>query len=132
MARTSFPVVPNNPPAKNYSFLTVVHSVRPIVEYLDRSFEWLRQLAEVANGSRRGKLNCVGDVTLTASSATTTLTDALIGPNSLIVFIPTTANAASAFQDGAFYVSARTKGSATITHTNDGNTDKTFVYGVIG
>jgi hypothetical protein len=81
-----------------------------------------------------GKSNNTGDVTLTANSATTTLEDKRIGPNSVLSFDPLTANASAALNDGSFYVSARatTKGQATINHTNNANTDKTFSYTVTG
>ena len=71
-----------------------------------------------------------GSVTLDASSATTTLNDRRIGPSSVIVFMPKTANAA-AEMDG-MYVSSRGKQTATLTHANDANADKSFGYAVLG
>lgn len=82
-----------------------------------------------------GKLNNLNSVTLTASATTTTLIDPNIGPNSLIVWDPLTLNAKAAFDNAAFYVSARgttTKGRATINHASSANTDQTFNYGVFG
>jgi hypothetical protein len=70
-------------------------------------------------------------VTLAASSATTTTLDnALISPESVIVLMPTTASAAAWMND--VYVSARTSGSATLTHTANSATDRTYAFAVIG
>ena len=77
-----------------------------------------------------GKLNVTGTITLTAGATSTTLTDSRIGSTSYIDFMPTTANAATAKAN--LYVSARTKGAATLTHALSANTDQTFVYVVIG
>jgi hypothetical protein len=94
----------------------------------------LFEIIIAVNELLEGNLNSVGSVTLTASSATTTLRDRRIGVDSVVSFMPTTANASAALNDGAFYVSGRaaTKGQATINHTNDANVDKTFDYTVIG
>ena len=136
MARQSYPKADNNPPAKRFSGLLANQNAgalsNSIAEYVVRLGDYLRRVTEVANGARDGKLNCVGDITLTPDSATTTLTDPLIGPYSSIAFMPTTANAGTAYGDGNFYVSALAKGSATITHANNSNSDKTFTYIVIG
>jgi hypothetical protein len=83
----------------------------------------------VASINQAGKLNCTGSVTLTAS-ATTTPTDPRIGAESVILFMPTTANAASAMD--ALYVSARETGEATLTHDSAADEDRTFGYIVIG
>jgi len=92
--------------------------------------ERLNDLVRVVNALLQGKLNAVGDVTLTANAAATTLTDSRIGPNSFIGFMPTTSNAAGALS--GLYVSARTDGSATLTHANAATVDRTFTYVVIG
>lgn len=65
-----------------------------------------------------------GTVTLTASATTTTVTDKSITSESVIALMPTTANAAAAL--GTTYVSARSKGSFTLTHANNAQTDRTF------
>ena len=49
----------------------------------------IRLISSVINNTVDGKLNATGDVTLTASATTTTLTDARIGANSIILFMPT-------------------------------------------
>ena len=92
--------------------------------------EHRRQLATLLNNTIKGKLNAVTSVTLAASSTTTTITDARIGPNTFIGLEPTTANAASA--RASLYVSARTKGSATLAHASSANVDQTFMVLLIG
>jgi len=91
-----------------------------------------RDLRSIVGEIRSGKLNAAdaSSVTLTPSVTTTTLTDSRIGAGSVILLMPTTANAAAAL--GGLYVSARTTGSATLTHANTAAVDKTFAYLVIG
>jgi hypothetical protein len=78
----------------------------------------------------QGKLNNTGTVTLTANSTTSTLTDPRIGINSVISFMPTTSNAAGAL--GGLYVSARGDGTATLTHANNAQADRSFAYTITG
>lgn len=92
--------------------------------------EHLRILADRINQLINGRSNAVGDVTLTANAASTTLTDARIGPDSFIGLMPTTSNAAAALT--ATYVTSRGKGTATITHANNAQTDRTFRYSIQG
>ena len=89
-------------------------------------------VAEVANGARRGKLSSIGSVTLTANAATTTLLDKNIAAQSKILLVPTTIDAAGEWGSGTMYVSAKTKESATITHTNSSGTNRVFDYFVVG
>jgi hypothetical protein len=90
-----------------------------------------REISEVVNNLVEGKSNNTGTVTLAVASATTTtLYDERIGYDSVIVFMPTTANAASAMTN--LYVSAKTQGSATLTHSANTSADKTYGYIVVG
>jgi hypothetical protein len=50
-----------------------------------------RQTAQAVNLLIDGKFNSTGTVTLTASAASTAVTDYRAGPDSVIVFTPTTA-----------------------------------------
>lgn len=97
---------------------------------------WLRIIAAKINQILRGKTNNVGTVTLTASSTTTDVSVAIgvFGANTVMVFEPTTANAATAFGSGSFYVSVRDPraGTYTITHPSTADTDKTFRVAYIG
>lgn len=110
---SGFPGIPQDPPAEG-----------------NRLREWLRRLSVVLQSALQGKLNCVGSVTLTVNQATTTLADARIGPESAILFMPTTLNAAAGLT--ALYVSARGKETATLTHANNAQADRSYDYAVIG
>jgi len=91
-----------------------------------------RQTAQAVNLLIDGKFNSTGTVTLTASADSTAVTDYRAGPDSVIVFTPTTANAAAEQGGGTMYLSARAKQGFTITHANNSQTDRTFLYIVIG
>lgn len=90
----------------------------------------LRSIVAVVIRLLQGKMNATTSVTLAAGTTTTTLTDQRIGPGSYVGLSPTTANAAGAV--ATTYVSAKTKGAATITHANAGSTDRTFDVLIIG
>ena len=92
--------------------------------------EWCRKNAEVANGLLDGKITATGRVTLTVSATTTTLSDRRIGASSIILFMPTTSNAAGALS--GLYVTGRQEGQATLNHASDANADKTFGYCIFG
>ena len=89
-----------------------------------------REISEVTNGVLNGKTNNTGSVTLNASSATTTtIYDERIGYNSVILLMPTTANAASVLS--TTYIGTTNKGNAVITHTANTITDKTYRYLIV-
>ena len=90
-----------------------------------------REISEVTNNILNGKTNNTGTVTLNASSSTTTtISDERIGYNSIIMLMPTTANAVASLTN--VYVSARAQGSATLTHSANTNADKTYGYIIVG
>jgi hypothetical protein len=89
-----------------------------------------REISERVNRLNQGKMNAVTTLTLTANAGSTTLTDKRIGGATWIGLMPTTANAAAAL--ATTYVSARGTGTATITHANDANVDKTYGVLLIG
>ena len=91
---------------------------------------WLTRLGNAVGNLMQGKSNNTGTVTLTALGTSTTLTDSRIGPKSVILFMPTTAAAAVAA--AGLYVSARTNGSATLTHAAAAAVDQSFGYAVVG
>jgi len=91
--------------------------------------EWCRKLAEVINRVRVGKLANAGTVTLTASQTSTTITNHLINPDSTIVLIPTSEDAAG---EVGYWVSTYGDGTAIITHANDSRTTRSFKYLVFG
>jgi hypothetical protein len=94
----------------------------------------VRAISRVVNGAMSGKINAIGEVTLTANVTTTVLTDARLAISSLVIFDPVTANAAAALYGGAVYVLSadRRNGAHTITHANNAQTDRTFKYLVVG
>jgi hypothetical protein len=79
-----------------------------------------------------GRSNAVGSVTLTAGAASTVVTDNNFAPGSVPRFTPTTANAAAEIGNGTMYVSARANKSFTITHANNAQADRTFLYAIQG
>lgn len=82
----------------------------------------LREIATVLQSAMTGKLNNGGTVTLTTSSATTTVTDARVGANTKITLTATAALSAAEVGAGGFYVSSKGIGSFVITHANNGGT----------
>ena len=91
-----------------------------------------REISEVVNNILDGNTNNKGSVTLTASAASTAVTDLRAGPESVVVLMPTTANASAEVGAGTIYVSARAKQTFTLTHANNGQTDRTYKYAIIG
>ena len=92
--------------------------------------EHRRRLARLGNSLLQGKTNNVIQVTLTAGSATTTVTDKRIGAYTGLFFSPLTSNAAGALS--SLYVSAQVNGSATLTHANTATVDRTFNVLLVG
>jgi hypothetical protein len=91
-----------------------------------------RQVAAVVNRVAQGKLNCTGSVTLAAGAAGTVVNDPRATAASVILLMPLTANAAAELGNGTVFVSARGKGSFTLTHANNAQSDRTFDFAVIG
>lgn len=90
----------------------------------------LTMIADAVNGLIDGKLNVVGTLTLEANTTTTTVADNKFESNMVPWLMPSSANGAAALTN--VYVSARTKGSFTLTHANNAQTDRTFLYVRIG
>lgn len=72
-----------------------------------------------------GSLDGIGEVTLAASTTTTTVTHRGVSTNSIVHLMALTANAAS---EGVSKLIAPTKGQFVITHANNAQTDRTFRY----
>jgi hypothetical protein len=81
-----------------------------------------------------GRSNAVGTVTLTASVATTTVTDMNCAEASAILLMPTTANASAEIGAGTIYIATATilNGSFIITHANNAQTDRIYRYAIYG
>lgn len=80
----------------------------------------------------QGHINTDLEVTLTASSATTVITDPRLSIHTVILWMPLTANAAAEIAAGGMYVSSRDSETATITHANNAQTDRDFVFSLVG
>jgi len=74
----------------------------------------------------RGRTNAVDTVTLTASAASTVVSDPRVTPFSRIFLFPKTANAAAELGNGTCYIATPSNGSYTITHANNAQVDRTF------
>lgn len=79
-----------------------------------------------------GRSNAVGTVTLTANSATTTVTAINCGASSRVFLEATTANAAAERGGTALRISSVGAGTFTITHANNSQTDRTFYWVALG
>lgn len=93
-----------------------------------------RRLYEVVQQIRRGKMENVTELTLTANAATSTLAFKGLSPQSVVIFDPKTANAAAELYGGTMYVLTANRGndSWTVTHANNAQNDRTFQVAVIG
>ena len=94
-----------------------------------------RQIANATNASLKGKINATGSVTLTASAASTTVTNPLIGANSAVFLTPQTANASAEIGNGTVYIkpSDYVEGiSFKITHANNSQADRTYGFVILG
>lgn len=80
----------------------------------------------------QGRSNAVGRVTLTASAATTAVPAVNCAEGSTPVLTALTANAAAEIGNGTIYVSTVANGSFTITHANNGQTDRVYAWAAYG
>ena len=91
-----------------------------------------RQIAEVVNRTLDGGINATGSVTLTASAASTAVTDKRLSATSYFGLMPTTANASAEVGNGTIYVSSQGKQTLTLTHANNSQSDRTYRYVILG
>ena len=91
-----------------------------------------RQVAEVVNRALDGGINATGSVTLTASAASTVVADKRLSATSYFGVMPTTANASAEAGNGTIYVSSQGKQTISLTHANNGQTDRTYRYVILG
>jgi len=85
--------------------------------------------ANAINGLLQGHINTTGRVTLTTGTAATAVSLAGIAENAVVVFSPTTANAANEL--ATLYVTIGTN-QFTIHHASNTQNDRTFGYAVFG
>lgn len=76
------------------------------------------------------QLGGIGSFTITANAATTTVNDESFQATMVPLLIPTSANAAAAI--ATTYVSSRVNGSFVLTHANNAQVDRTFLYVLVG
>jgi hypothetical protein len=95
---------------------------------------YMRRVLEALQALRLGKTANVGEFTLTANAASSTLSDIRISPQSVIAWHPRTANAAAEIAAGTMFITDAnmSNGSAIVTHANNAQADRSFRYAVIG
>lgn len=102
--------------------------------YLKDTSEWCRRLSLSIHGLLQGKSNNVGELTLTANAASSTVTLAKgrLGSDTVILLQPTTAHAAADIS--TLYESSRDipNNQFVLTHANNAQTDRTFRYALVG
>ncbi len=108
----------------------MINQYKVVTRAVAVSLQTLQEICDAVNGMLSGKMNVTGEVTLTASATSTVLKDPRISTQSVLLFMATTANAATA--KAGIYITGRTAGQATINHASSANTDQTFSYLVIG
>lgn len=88
----------------------------------------IRAIQQLASG----RSNAVGSFTLQTGAGSTTVADGNCASGSVVLPIPTTANAAAEVGNGTMYLSAVSNGSFTFTHANSATTGRTFKYVIVG
>lgn len=95
-----------------------------------------RKVISVVNGVINGKTNNTGEITLGASTATTSvsLASGRIGEDTQVHFMATTSNAASELAGGSMFVSSRDVANNLfrVTHANNAQTDRIFKFILVG
>ncbi len=98
--------------------------------------EWSYHVRNVINGNLNGKLNCTGTFTLNASTVSSViqLSSGSLGNNTVVMYFPLSASAATEFGAGTIFMSSRdiANYTFTLTHTSTADTDKIFAFVLIG
>lgn len=92
--------------------------------------EHLRLLAEGVNNALRGLLNNTNSSALTKNAVSTTVSDKLAGPDSVILIMPTSLDAATALDQ--WRITTQTSGSFVIAHASTSTSDATLKYAIFG
>lgn len=98
----------------------------PVLQTSGQDVQHRYLMAETINKILTGRANNASSFTLTANVASTVVIDPAFESSMVPVFVPTTANAAGAI--ATTYISDRSNGSFTVTHANNAQTDRTFLY----
>tara|TARA_B100001248_G_scaffold260301_1_gene248144 strand:+ start:2935 stop:3249 length:315 start_codon:yes stop_codon:yes gene_type:complete len=86
-----------------------------------------RQIAEILNNTVNGKLNCIGEFTISSGTTTTTVTDPRASKDSMIFF--TGLN--NTITNSNPFISTRNNGSFVVTHSSHGS-NVVVGYAIIG
>lgn len=89
-----------------------------------------RRTAQIANAVLAGKLNATLQVTLAASTTTSTFTDSRIGINTFVGLTPLSASAATALAAGVWVEVGA--GTCTIHHASNAAADQLFAVVLLG
>jgi hypothetical protein len=89
-----------------------------------------REVSEVVNNLVEGKSNNTSTVILNTSGTETTVFNERVGLNSVILFVPRSANAAG--ETDHIFIKTKFKGSFIIGHRNHGHSDVELDYIVVG
>ena len=79
-----------------------------------------------------GRSNAAGTFTLAANAASTTVLAPNCGAASTVLPFPKTANAAAEIGNGTMYIGTVSNGSFVVTHANNAQADRTFMYVALG
>lgn len=80
----------------------------------------------------QGRSNAVVTATLRANNTTTTVTAPNCGAGSAPLPVATTANAAAELGNGTMFISSVSPGSFVVTHANNSQADRTFMFVCLG
>lgn len=96
--------------------------------------EALRRLWDTVKPMRKGKIECVAELTLTPGATSTAFNYLGLSRQSVLVFDPLTANAATEKANGTLFVTLanRNKNIFTITHANNAQADRSYLVAIIG
>ena len=89
-----------------------------------------REVSEVVNNLVEGKSNNTSTVILNTSGTETTVFNERVGLNSVILFVPRSANAGG--ETDHIFIKTKFKGSFIIGHRNHGHSDVELDYIVVG
>ena len=89
-----------------------------------------REVSEVVNNLVEGKSNNTSTVILNTSGTETTVFNERVGLNSVILFVPRSANTAG--ETDHTFIKTKFKGSFIIGHRNHGHSDVELDYIVVG
>jgi hypothetical protein len=92
----------------------------------------LRKIVLAVQQLASGRSNAVGTLTLIANAASTTVTDGNCAAGTTPIAVPVTAHAAAEIGNGTLFIASVANGSFTISHANNAQADRTFLYALFG